>query len=140
MNPIRVIAVLALAAAGGAATQAQPAAVPDPQIRAHVDAFAAVLTGGTADQFEAMAQQHFSPALLAGRSVADRRAMFDRVRSDFGSITVTSIRVMDGVATLAARGETKLSGRFELTLEPASPFRITAVGVEIGDDLSLIHI
>lgn len=134
MIPIRVFAVLALAAAaGGAVAQAQPAGAPEPQVRAHVDAFAAVLTGGSADQFEAMAQAHFAPPLLARRSAADRRAMFERLRGDFGTITVTSIRVVDGVATLAARGDTKRTGRFELSLEPAAPFRITAVGIEVGD-------
>jgi CubicO group peptidase (beta-lactamase class C family) len=133
MIPIRATAVLTLAlAAGTAVLPAHQAGVPQPEIRARVDAFTAVLTAGTADQFEAMAQQHFAPALLARRSAADRRAMFDKLRTDFGSIAVTSIRVVDGVATLDARGDTKVSGRFELTLEPAPPFRITAVAVQIG--------
>ncbi len=133
MIPIRLAAVLGLAlTAGPTILPAQQVGVPEPEIRAHVDAFAAALTGGTADQFEAMAQQHFSPALLARRSAADRRTMFEKLRSDFGAIAVTSIRVVDGVATLDARGETKMAGRFELTLEAPPPFRITAVAIQVS--------
>lgn len=132
MTLARSLVVLMLALAAAAAPSAQQRGGPDPETRARVDAFVAVLTGGTADQFEAMAQQHFAPPLLARRSVADRRTLFEKLRSDFGTITVESIRVVDGVATIEARGATKLSGRFELTLEAASPFRIAAVGIQVS--------
>jgi D-alanyl-D-alanine carboxypeptidase len=133
MIPIRPTAVLVLAlAAGRTILPAQAAGTPEAEIRARVDAFAAVLPSGTADQFEALAQQHFAPALLARRSAADRRAMFEKLRADFGAITVMSIRVADGVATLEARGETKMAGRFELTLEAAPPFRIAAVAIQVS--------
>ena len=36
-----------------------------------------------------MAQAHFSPALLARATPAERRAMFERIRGDFGAVTVT---------------------------------------------------
>jgi len=84
MNPIRVIAVLTLAVvAGSAAPHARQGGGPEPEIRAHVDAFVAVLTKGTADQYETMAREHFAPPLLARATPADRRAMFERIRSDF---------------------------------------------------------
>jgi CubicO group peptidase (beta-lactamase class C family) len=135
MNPIRVIAVLTLAVvAGSAAPHARQGGGPEPEIRAHVDAFVAVLTKGTADQYETMAREHFAPPLLARATPADRRAMFERIRSDFGAITVAGIRVIDGVVTIGARGETKLAGRFQLTLESAAPFRIARVAIEVGDD------
>ena len=131
MISTRMTIALALALSVGAARASmhQPG---DTEIRAHVDAFVAALTSGTADRFEAMAQQHFAPALLARRSAADRRTMVEKLRSDFGAISVASIRVGDGVATIEARGETKMAGRFELTLEAASPFRITAVAIQVG--------
>jgi CubicO group peptidase (beta-lactamase class C family) len=131
MSSIRVIAVLALAAA--AVPHARQAGAPEPGIRARVDAFVDALRGSSADAYEAMAQAHFSPGLLARAAPADRRAMFERIRGDFGAITVTSVRVVDGVASIAARGATGTSGTFELTLEPAPPHRVTRIGVEIGD-------
>jgi D-alanyl-D-alanine carboxypeptidase len=133
MTCARSIVVLTLALTAGAVPLAQQMGGPDPEVRAHVDAFVAVLKGGTADQYEAMAQQHFAPALLARGTPADRRALFERIRGDFGAITVSGIRVIDGVVTIGARGD-KMAGRFELTLEPASPFRITRIAVEAGDD------
>jgi D-alanyl-D-alanine carboxypeptidase len=133
MIPTRMTIALALALSAGAGTASlQQVGGPEPEIRARVDAFVAALTSGTADQFETMAQQHFSPALLARRSAADRRTMFETLRNDFGAITVASVRVVDGVATLDARGETKMAGRVELTLEAASPFRITAVAIQVN--------
>jgi CubicO group peptidase (beta-lactamase class C family) len=135
MIPIRLTAVLALALAAGASTPvAQQIGGPEPEIRAHIDAFTAALRGASAAEYEAMAQAHFSPALLARATPADRRAIFERIRGDFGAITVSGIRVIDGVASIAVRGATGMAGRFELTLEEASPFRITRIAVEDGDD------
>ena len=131
MSSIRVIAVLALAAV--AVPHARQAGAPEPQIRARVDAFVEALRGSSADAYEAMAQAHFSPALLARAAPADRRAMFERLRGDFGAITVASVRVADGVASIAARGATGLAGTFELTIDPAPPHHVTRLGVEVGD-------
>jgi CubicO group peptidase (beta-lactamase class C family) len=105
----------------------------EPEVRAHVDAFSAAIRGTSADAYEAMAQAHFAPSLLAARSAAERRGLFERVRADFGAITIGRVSVINGVATLEARGATGLAGRFELTLESAAPFRIARIGVEVGD-------
>ena len=135
MIPIRVLAILAVAAvAAPAVLRAQPGGAPAPEVRAHVDAFVEAMRGSSADAYEAMAQAHFTPALLGRFTPADRRAMFERMRGDFGAITVTSVRVVDGVASIAARGASGLAGRFELTLEPSAPFRVVRLGVEVGDD------
>jgi len=117
----------------GSTAPAQPAGAPDPEIRAHVDAFVAALRQGSADQLEAAVQAHGAPELLARRTPAERRTMFERIATDFGAITVTTVRVNDGRATLTARGATGLAGTFVLELEGASPFRITRIGVEVGD-------
>ena len=139
MIPIRATTFcLAIAAASLAAAPVSPPAqligAPEPEIRGHVDAFVDALRGTSADAYEAMAQAHFSPALLARATPAERRAMFERIRGDFGAVTVTTVRVVDGVASIAVRGATGMAGRFALTLEPASPFRVTRLAVEVGDD------
>ena len=36
-----------------------------PQIREHIDAYVKALASGSAEQYEAMAKQHFTPQLLA---------------------------------------------------------------------------
>jgi D-alanyl-D-alanine carboxypeptidase len=133
MSSIRVIAVFALTAFAVAAPHARQVGAPEPEIRARVDAFVEALRGSGADAYEAMAQVHFSPVLLARATPAERRAMFERIRNDFGAITVTSVRVVDGVASIAARGATGMAGTFELTLDPSPPFRVARIGVEVGD-------
>jgi CubicO group peptidase (beta-lactamase class C family) len=134
MTPRPSTWALALAlAAGTSGTPAQEAGADAPAIRARVDAFAGVLRGGTADDFEAMLQAHGSPELLARRTPAERRTMHERIAADFGAITVESIRLGDGRATIAAKGATGKAGAFELSLEPAPPFRITAIRLEAGD-------
>ncbi|MEO5821400.1 MAG: serine hydrolase domain-containing protein [Vicinamibacteraceae bacterium] len=131
MIPIRPTIVLVLAVTASHAL-AQQVGTPEPDVRTRVDAFVAVIRDGGPAQYEAMAQQHFAPPLLARVSAAERRTMAERIRRDFGAITVTGIRVIDGVATIGARGATGLTGSLVLALEPALPFRITSVAVEVG--------
>jgi CubicO group peptidase (beta-lactamase class C family) len=125
--------LLLAAAASPAAAVAQPTGAADPTIRTRVDAFVAALSAGTADAFESMLQAHGSPDLLARRTPAERARMQARIAADFGAITITSIRVVDGTATIGATGATGMEASFVLPLEPAPPHRITAVRVEVGD-------
>jgi CubicO group peptidase (beta-lactamase class C family) len=130
LSTILIALTLAVQAVAG---PAQLTGAPDPEIRAHVDAFVAALRQGSADQLEAAVQTHGAPELLARRTPAERRTLFERIVADFGAITVTTVRVDDGRANVGARGATGLTGTFVLHLETASPFRITRIGVEVGD-------
>ena len=131
--------VLVLAAAIGVTatlapvTLAQVTGPPDAAVRARVDAFVAALRGQSAEELEAMVQAHGAPELLARRSPAERRAMFERIRQDFGAITVGGVRVVNDVVTVDVRGAAGLAGSFVLALEPDPPHRIVRLGVEVGD-------
>ena len=106
---------------------------PDAATRAVVDAFVAAVTGADADGYEAMAQRHFAPGLLARATAADRRARFERTRADFGTLQVTAIgATADGRVEIGVRGTSGLQGSFALTLDPGPPPTITRVGVEVG--------
>ena len=50
------------------AVESASAQGPDPQARAHVEAFAHALASLDADAFETMARDHFTPDLLARRT------------------------------------------------------------------------
>src|SRR5687767_5922712 len=114
-HPTRLRAALALLLSLTAtAGRAQVTGTPDPAIRAHVDAFVAALRSGSADAFESMLQAHGSPELLARRTPAERRTMHERIVTDFGAISVSSVRVDDGRATIAVTGATGMAGAFEL--------------------------
>jgi CubicO group peptidase (beta-lactamase class C family) len=107
---------------------------PIPEIKARVDTFVAALGSGDAGQYEAMAQDAFAPDLLAKRSAADRKAFVERIRADFGALTVQRVRrAPDGPHTIHVRGATGLEGRIELTIEEAPPYRIIGIGVEVGE-------
>lgn len=120
-------AALALAVALAAAQ------APDPQAKARVDAFLGALASGNAERYEAMAQENFSRELLARRSPADRRQMAERIRSDFGQLTLKSVTTQDGETfVLAISGSTGLEGAVEMTLETSAERRIAQLGVKVG--------
>jgi D-alanyl-D-alanine carboxypeptidase len=99
-----------------------------------VEAFFKALASGNPDAFEAMAKEHYAPEQLARRTAADRRQMVERIRADFGQLTLGAIeKSNDGPVTLNVRGTTGLQGTIELTLEPPPSERITRVGILVGD-------
>jgi CubicO group peptidase (beta-lactamase class C family) len=118
-------------ALGAPAPPAQVA--PEPAPRARVEAYAAALRDGSAEAVEATLQAHGSPELLARRTPAERRAMHERILADFGAMSVSSVRIEDERATIDVRGATGKAAAFVLMLEPAPPFRITGIRVEVGD-------
>lgn len=106
---------------------------PSPEARIRVDAFFAALASGSPDRFEAMAQEHFSPDMLARRSPEERKALVERVRMDFGALKLEHERERDpGSFELTVQGERGGRARLELTLEPTSPRRITRIAIEAG--------
>ena len=56
--------------------------------KTRVDAFFKALASGNPDTFEAMAKEHYAPDLLARRTPADRKQMVERIRGDFGQLTL----------------------------------------------------
>ncbi len=97
-------------------------------------AFFEALASGDAGRFEAMARERYAPAQLARRSAEERKAFVERLRGDFGPLTLDGVRNLDDSRlTLAVSGATGLRGTIELELEPAPASRIVSVKVEVGD-------
>jgi D-alanyl-D-alanine carboxypeptidase len=130
LRRIRIVILGILLVGLGALDIHAQAGAPDAVARAFFDA----LSGGKPEQFEAMAQERFAPALLARRTPAERAQMVERIRGDFGTMTLGGIRnVNDGQVTLVVRGSTGMAGRIQLSFEPAPPYRITLLAIEVGD-------
>ena len=114
---------------------------PAPGVRLVLDAFVKAVNTGSAEQYEAMAKEHFAPALLAKQTPQQRAAGYKRLTSEFGTITVEGVRREgpDAPLRLSTKGSTGVTGVIILTLEPEAPFRIAAMGVEVGgsDNASL---
>lgn len=109
---------------------------PPPEIRGHVQALIAAFNSGRADQWEAMAKEHFAPSALASHSAADRKELFDRMQTDFGP-TISADRVLrqgpDAPLELHVKGASGLAAVILLDLEPNAPFRITRLAVNVGE-------
>jgi CubicO group peptidase (beta-lactamase class C family) len=107
---------------------------PTPEARARVDAFFQALAGGDPDKFEAMARENYTPDLLARRTPAERKGLLDRIKEDFGTLTLGAVQMVDaGKVMFLIRGSTGMEGRVEITLEAASPRRIERVAVTVGN-------
>lgn len=130
----RQVMTASLVIAGGMTAAAQTPATTTQAGTARIDAFFKALASGNPDAFEAMAKEHYVPELLARRTPADRKQMVERIRADFGQLTLGTIeRSKDGQVTLNVRGATGLQGTIEVTLEPPPAERITRVAIEVGD-------
>jgi CubicO group peptidase (beta-lactamase class C family) len=134
---VRVIVLAALVincAVLPAAAQAVVKTGPPPEIRALVDGFMKAANSGSADAWEAFAREHFSPEHLQKRSEAERKQLFDRIRSDFGSIAFDRVtrRGPDAPLELTIKGSTGVMGVIVLELDASSPPRIANLTVDIG--------
>ena len=132
----RLLITASVLVAGGmtAAAQTPEATTMAGVGKQRVEAFFNALASGNPDAFEAMAKEHYAPEQLARRKPADRKQMVERIRADFGQLTLGAIeKSKDGPVTLNVRGTTGLQGAIELTLEPPPSERITRVGIQVGD-------
>jgi CubicO group peptidase (beta-lactamase class C family) len=108
---------------------------PSPSPHARAEAFFAALASGSPDNYEAMVQANGTPAFLKRRTPDERRAMVERVRVDFGALSLVALDQPDeSHVTMRVRGATGLEGRIELTVEAAPPHRIDGAGIQVGAD------
>lgn len=133
-TPLTTIACTVLGALA-AVVAAPPGQQPDARVREHIETLVGALSSGSPDTFEAMARQHFAPALLAARSADERSQMVRRVHADFGELTVERIESdSPGEVSVRVKGSKGGTLRLRLTLEPSAPFRIARLGIQAGDD------
>ena len=107
---------------------------PSPQVRALLQAFVAAVNSDTPEEWEAMAAAHFTPAFLAKQNPAERRALRDELRKEFGRIDPGEIRRRGPSAPLELVIEGpggSVKGTIALRLEG---FKIDGISVEAGGD------
>jgi D-alanyl-D-alanine carboxypeptidase len=127
-----LLAILAGAAAQSRQTPTGGGQAQGPQAKARIDAFFQALASGDPAKYEAMAREHFAPDFLAQRTAEQRGQFVERVKGDFGTLTLVGVEVRGGTATLEVRGATGTTARCELTLEDAQASRITRVAIRVG--------
>jgi D-alanyl-D-alanine carboxypeptidase len=107
---------------------------PPPEVRNHIDALVRALNNPSSDEWEKMAQEHFSPGELRRHSAEARKQVFDNVRRDFGTISLGRVEGPDEPLRLHIKGSSGAIGVIELQLEQDAPYRIDHLGVKIGGD------
>lgn len=107
---------------------------PTPEAQVRVDAFFQALASGDPEKFEAMAHENYTPEMLGGRTPAERKGLAQRIRDDFGTLTLGPVQMLDAnTVAFTIRGSTDLEGRVELTLESEPPRRVQGVAIKVGD-------
>src|SRR6202047_3012348 len=112
---------------------------PPPEIRNHIDALVKAANSGSSEEWEKMAQEHFSPSELKSHSVEERKQVFDNLRRDFGPISLGRVEGPDEPLRLHIKGSTGASGVIELKLEEDAPYRINDLGLKVGADDDKSH-
>jgi len=127
MRTAAILTALVIAAA------APPLAAQRPEFRAHVDAYVTALSSGSAEQFERMAREHFSPALLA-RTADQRAAMVARVHDDFGALEIVSVRMSTplSVEVDVHSATNAMPLTILMEFEEQAPNRITQTAIRAG--------
>lgn len=125
--PSAVLVVVAISFTG-IALAAQP-----PEIRTRIDAYVAALSSGSADRFDAMAKDHFTPDLLA-RNADQRRQMAARVHDDFGELSIAGERITTPTHVELEMASKKNSMPLTIVMdfEAAPPHRISQVALRAG--------
>ena len=105
-----------------------------PDLRALLDGFVKAVNSGSAEAWEAFAQERFSPALLKRQSAEERKQQYERLRSTFGSIAFDQVtrRGPDAPVELHVKGSTGTAGVIGLELEESTPLRIANLTVYAG--------
>jgi D-alanyl-D-alanine carboxypeptidase len=108
---------------------------PPPDVRALLDAFMKAFNSGSATEWEAMARERFSADHLAKRPADERKQMYEKLRADFGAVTLGQVRRRgpDAPLDLHVTGATGATGVFSIELTASSPPRIANLSVTIGD-------
>ena len=105
---------------------------PPPEVRNHIEALVKALNSGGSDEWEKMAQEHFSPGELKRQSVQERKQVFDNLRHDFGTISLGRVEGPDEPLRLHLKGSTGASGVSSIGRSSKSTWKTKAQTLNIG--------
>jgi CubicO group peptidase (beta-lactamase class C family) len=125
-----IVAFFLIAAAIPSAQEVRRVA-PPPEVRALFDALVTAVNGGSADGWEAFAQERFLPELLKKQSRDDRARLYQQIVDRFGSISIGSARREgpDAPLQLNIKGA-KANGVIILEMDDGAPRKILDLRLE----------
>lgn len=128
------VALLALFAPAAFSEGSSAGSGPDAARRARVEGFVQAFDSGDPAMLLAWFRDNATPEWLAERPESDRAALFERLMGDLGRVEVQGV-TPDGETRLVVRAASERVDdpvRFGLSFEPAPPFRITGLTVDLG--------
>ncbi len=111
------------------AMMAQAAPPGETRARAVIEA----LSTGNAATYEKAVQEHFTPALLARRTPAQRAEMVARVHDDAGALEIATVDANNEGLTLGVRGAKGPRLTFGFTFDGTPDARIASMSIQIGE-------
>jgi D-alanyl-D-alanine carboxypeptidase len=104
-----------------------------PEIRALVDAVIKAVNSGSADAWEAFAQERYATALLQSQTAAQRAEEYRRITDRFGSVELDGVRREGPDAPLQLMVDgSKAAGAIVVDIDGGAPLRIVSLTVAGG--------
>ncbi len=111
-----------------------PLSAQTPAVRARIDGVVGAFNGSV-EEFEKYVQEAYTPAMLERVSAEKRKSFHERVRSDFGTISVRKVeRKSEARVVVTIAGSTGAQGALTLDLELAEPHKVAGMRFEIDDE------
>jgi hypothetical protein len=110
-----------------------PKAIPETPQGKQVKAFIAAFNTGDEKKFLAAEEELMATDILAKRPAADRARMFNRMKGDFGTLTVKRVAAAGDRIRVVVPDKEGNEAIFSFELEPKAPHKIKGIGVDIGN-------
>jgi len=110
-----------------------PKTLPDTPQGKHVKTYIDAFNTGDEKKFLAAQEELMAADTLARRPAADRAKMFNRMKGDFGKLTVKrAVSAPDKIRVVMENRDGD-EAIFSFEFESKAPFKIKGIGVDIGN-------
>ena len=110
-----------------------PKTVPDTPQGRHVKAFIQAFNAGDEQAFLKTQESVMTSETLAKRPATDRAKMFNRMKGDFGTLTVTRVAATPDRIRMVVPDKDGNEAIFSFEFESKAPYKIKSIGVDIGN-------
>ena len=125
-------AVMIVLAVFGGQAKASGAALPDTPQGKHVQAWVAAFNSGDEKTFMRAQDDLFAPAVLAKRSAEERAKMFQRLKGDFGTMTIEKVsKATAQQIQIQVTARDGAIGTFTFDFEDKAPYKISGLGIDV---------
>lgn len=110
-----------------------PKTLPDTPQGKHVKAYIEAFNTGDEKKFLAVQEQLMAADALARRPAAERAKMFNRMRGDFGTLTVKRAASAPEQIRVVMANKDGDDAIFSFEFETKAPYKIKGIAVDIGN-------